>query len=83
MGLKYKLSTGLLPEVTPETVSNTNDSVRRFRNLPRPNNPILLPSSLYAKLIVEIAVLLKHLHYISEKRGDKRSAQITNSLFLY
>ena len=35
------------PEVTPETVSNTNDSVRRFRNLPHPNNHILLPSSLF------------------------------------
>ena len=34
------------PEVTPETVSNTNDFVRRFRNLPHPNNHILLPSSL-------------------------------------
>ena len=38
---------------------------------------------LYAKLMVEIAVFLKHLHYISEERGGERSAQITNSLFTY
>ena len=73
------------PEVTPVTVSNTNDSVKRFRNLPHSNSHTLLPSSLSVSQIDRGNFCSSQTPALTfmKKRGDERSDQITDSLSTY
>ena len=73
------------PEVTPVTVSNTNDSVKRFRNLPHSNNHTLLPSLLSVSQIDRGNCCSSQTPALTfmKKRGDERSDQITDSLSTY